>query len=305
VSAADGGARVQAPDGATLALSVVVVRFVGGAGVERTLEALVPQLEGVAGEAIVAHRAGEPPTEAMRQRFPQVRWVAGAADASPARLRTLGVLASGGRVVACTEDHCLPAPGWAVRVVAAHADGVARVVGGAIDKSPTADGTAWAAYLLDYARYMSPLPGGAADYVSDCNVSYPRSALDAVADRWREEFHETTVHWALRARGVALQLDPSIVVQQHREVALAAYLDERREHGHIFARTRVAAGVSPVVRLRLVLTALVLAPVLVRRVRQVLAARGGAAQVPAEAWSPLRRAARAWADGELRGYLGR
>jgi len=286
------------------ALSVVVVRFVGGEAVLRTLDALAPQLAALDGEAIVAHRAHDAPSAEWRARYPAVRWVAGPGDASPARLRTLGVLSATGTVVACTEDHCTPAADWCARIVAAHADGE-RVVGGAIDKAPTADGTAWAAYLLDYARYMSPLPAGPAEYVSDCNVSYPRAALASVADRWRDEFHETTVHWALRARGLTLQLDPSIVVRQHREVSLAPYLAERREHGRIFARTRIAAGVSPIARLRLVLTALLLAPVLVRRVRQVLAARGADRAVPATAWQPLTRAARAWADGELAGYLGR
>jgi hypothetical protein len=303
MNAADGESGVTLPP-AGRAFSVVIVRFVGGAAVTRTLDALVPQLVALDGEVIVAHRGDDAPDPALRARHPAVRWVAGSHDASPARLRTLGVLASTGAVIACTEDHCTPAREWGARILAAHAGGE-RVVGGAIYKAPTADGTAWAAYLLDYARYMSPLPAGPAEYVSDCNVSYPRAALEAVADRWREEFHETTVHWALRARGLPLQLDPSIVVLQHRELSLAPYLEERREHGRIFARTRVAGGISPLARLRFILTALLLAPVLVRRVRQVLAARGGAAAVPAAAWPPLTRAARAWADGELLGYLGR
>lgn len=286
------------------ALSVVIVRFAGGDSVVRTLSSVTPQLAAVAGEAVVAHRADDAPTTEMRARFPHARWIAGGRDASPARLRALAVHASTGDIVACTEDHCVPSPDWCARVLAAHARGRA-VWGGAIDKAPSSDGSAWAAYLLDYARYMSPLPAGPAAYASDCNVSYRRDDLEAIEARWQDEFHETTVHWALHARGTTVQLDPTIVVQQHRDVVLADYLVERREHGRTFARTRVAAA-STASRVRFGLTALLLPPVIVLRVRRVLAARGASGAVPASAWGPLVRAAIAWSVGEWQGcWTGR
>jgi hypothetical protein len=293
---------MSAAEGAHTGLSVVIVRFVGGPLIGRTLDALMPQLLHVHGEVLVAHREDDPPSPELRSLHPAVRWVAGARDASPARLRTLGVAAATGAIVACTEDHCTPGPTWCARIVEAQARQSA-VIGGAIDKAPSDDGAAWAAYLLDYGRYMSPLSGGPADYVSDCNVSYPRTALGAVEDQWREEFHETTVHWALRSHGLPLLLDPSIVVIQDRTVVQAEYLAERRDHGRVFARTRMMAGASPLLRLRYILIALMLPPVIVRRIKRGLSARGHLSVVPAAAWPSLRYAARAWARGELQGYL--
>lgn len=284
-------------------LSVVVVRFAGGDAILRTLDALAAQLPALGGEIVVAHCGDDPPTAAMRARASEVRWIAGAANDSPARLRALGVQASLGRIVACTEDHCTPNAEWASRVLRAH-DGVSVIVGGAIDKAATSSATAWAAYLLDYARYMSPLPPGPSAHASDCNVSYARDDLDAVRDAWDDEFHETTVQWALAKRNIPVVLQPGIVVEQHRDVELADYLRERRAHGRTYAHTRIA-GASALARARLAAQALLLPPVLVMRVRSVVASRGGGHALPSGVWAPLMRAAIAWSAGELDGYLGR
>ncbi len=295
------GADVAPGAGARPTLSVVIVRFAGGVAMDGTLRALEPQRDDVA-EVVVAHRSDDGPTDAQRARYPWVRWVDGGVAASPARLRGAGVRACRGTLVACTEDHCVPAADWCARIVAAHGQRLA-VVGGAIEKGEPAAATAWAAYLLDYGRYMPPLVAGPARYASDCNVSYRRSELDRVREAWPDEFHETTVHWALAALGVPTVLDPAIVVRQDRAVQLTAWLAERRAHGRIFAGTRVAH--TPVVgRLRLVLTALLLPPVIVWRVRAGLRARQATARVPREAWFPLLKGAIAWSRGELEGYLG-
>lgn len=288
---------------AALPLSVVIVRFAGGDAIVRSLEAVVTQVERAGGEIVVAHRVTDAPSAAIVARFPFVRWVAGDASATPARLRRLGVEASNGRIVACTEDHCVPTADWVERVLQAHA-GTSAIVGGAIDKAPTEAVAPWVAYLLDYARYMSPIPPGPSAHASDCNVSYARRDLDAVREAWRDEFHETTVQWSLAARGIHVVLDPSIVVRQHREIELGEYLRERREHGRTYAQTRIA-GASPVARARFAVLAVLLPPVLVMRVRRVVASRGGASAVPAGVWTPLTRAAIAWSLGELDGYVGR
>lgn len=286
-----------------LPLSVVVVRFAGGDAVSRTLEMLVPQVERAGGDIVVAHRRDDAPSAALRAQYPSVRWIAGDANATPARLRSIGVGSSTGRIVACTEDHCVPMRDWAQRVLQAHVRGSA-IVGGAIDKAPTPSAAAWVAYLLDYARYMSPLPGGPSAHASDCNVSYARRDLDAVRDAWSDEFHETTVQWALAARGIPVVLDPTVVVQQHRDIELGEYLRERRAHGRIYAKTRIARA-SAMARARFAALALLLPPVLVMRVQRVVSSRGGAVAVPPGVWTLLTRAAIAWSAGELDGYLGR
>lgn len=285
-------------------LSVVVVIFAGGDAIARILEALVPQADALDAEVLCASPAGID-TASARARFPNVQWVEGASAASPARCRALAVRASRGRLVACTEDHCLPAADWCERIVAAHEAGTSAasaVVGGAIDKATPASSAAWAAYLLDYSRYMPPLPTGDAEFASDCNVSYTREALDEVADSWHEEFHETTVHWALVARGRPLRLDPSIVVRQDRAVSTGAYLRERVAHGRTFAITRTA-GASRPARLGWAAKACLLPGVILLRVVRRLRERGALARVPIGAWLPLAGAALAWSVGEFTGYV--
>ena len=285
-------------------MSAVIVAFAGGESVRRPLAALAPQCEALGVEVVVAHEQGSIEVERLAALFPFARWVAAPPGSSPARLRTLGVLASSGAVVACTEDHCTPNADWCARILAAHApEGEARVVGGAIDVPASAPPAAWAAYLLDYSRYMPPLDGAPAQ-ASDCNVSYRRASLDAVSAAWRDEFHENVVHAALSDAGVPLRADASIVVVEERHVALGPYLRERVGHGRLFAATRVsdAAGAT---RLRLAAQSFVLPAALVARVVARLRARRRLGRVPNGAWPRLAVAAAAWSMGELAGYITR
>ena len=298
------------------ALSIVIVRFALGDAIDATLRAIEPQGRELSIEVLCVSAGERAVAVEWRQRYPAVRWIEAPAHATPARLRTLGVAASTGELVACTEDHCVPAPDWCARIVAAHVAGNV-VVGGAIEKGApvgtsttgtaasgpeSAGPSAWVAYLLDYSRYMPPFPAGPAEYVSDCNVSYRRAMLDAVADVWREEFHETTVHRALVQRGVTLRLDPSVLVSQERTIALSSYLLERTQHGRLFAAARVR-GASRIARLKWMMGSLFLPPVIVLRVVARLRRKGRLGAVPAGAWLPLACAAVAWSYGELKGYV--
>lgn len=288
--------------GAAPPLSVVIVAFAGGDAVQRPLESLAPQCESGDVEVIVAHEAGGVDA-AIAKRFPFARWVAAPRGSSPARLRTLGIVASGGAIVACTEDHCTPAADWCTRVLAAHAAGP-HAVGGSIDVPATATPAAWAAYLLDYSRYMPPLEGASASHASDCNVSYRRASLDAVRGAWADEFHENVVHAALAGVGVQLRGDDAIVVVEERAVPLDRYLRERVAHGRLFAATRVA-GAPGTTRARLAVQSLLLPAALVARVVARLRARGRLGAVPSGAWPRLVAAATAWSLGELAGYVTR
>lgn len=298
------------------ALSVVIVRFAGGAAIESTLRAIEPQRRELSLEVLCVSASEHTVAAEWRQRYPAVRWIEAPEHSTPARLRTIGVAASTGELVACTEDHCVPAPDWCVRIVAAHRVGNV-VVGGGIEmgapvgasatgteasRSGSARAGAWVAYLLDYSRYMPPFPGGQVEYVSDCNVSYSRAMLDTVADVWRDEFHETAVHGALVQRGAMLRLDPSVLVSQVRIIALSSYLHERAMHGRIFAATRVR-GASTRARLKWTAASLLLPTVIVVRVVNRLRHRQRLGAVPTGAWLPLAFAAVAWSYGEFKGYV--
>ncbi|MGH7695874.1 MAG: glycosyltransferase [Gemmatimonadaceae bacterium] len=248
------------------ALSIVVVLFAGGEAIVRLLEALREQ-QGLSApvEVIIAAAHGTVDARAVHAIAPQARLLRGPPGTHPAQLRALGVAVASAPIVACTEDHCVPASDWCVRILAAH-QGPALAVGGAIRKLQPDAAIAWAAYLLEYARFMPPLQSGPAHYVSDCNVSYKRSMLTEIAATWHAAFHETSVHDALRQRGGAtsIVLDPTIVVFESRRPDAGTFLAERFDHGRLFARLR-AATYGPAGRLLYAAAALGLSPLLVLR----------------------------------------
>lgn len=286
---------------------MVIVVFAGGSAIARTLEALRRQEGAEPAEVIVAAEAGAVNQEALRQILPQVRCVSAPAGAHPAELRALGVRAATGRLVACTEDHCVPAPDWCARIVAAHrAEELPLAVGGAIQKLQPDSAIAWAAYLLEYGPFMPPLTSGPARRLSDCNVSYKRAALEAIAEMWTTAFHETSVHAELRRRwgDAALVRDSRIVVLQSRHPRPLPFLAERFAHGRLFARLR-SQRLGPFQRVAYGVAALGVAPLMAWRAFNVARRRPDARSAGVRAIPYLAAAATSWALGESVGALTR
>lgn len=173
----------------------------------------------------------------LREQYPVVRFLPVSGTRTYAELRSLGIHESRGRIVALTEDHCKPAPDWCKQILTAHERSDAAI-GGAVDKEPGDSALNWAFYLADYARYMNPVAEGPTKNLTDCNVSYKRSALEAIADRWREEFHEPTVHSSLVSNGESLRLSPRIVVYQQRSLRFVDAMRDRYAFGRLFSATR-------------------------------------------------------------------
>jgi hypothetical protein len=281
-------------------LSVVVVVLGGRRYIPRCLEALMRQTGVQDLEILVPCDDRITDAPVLQQQFPSVKFPRAARYRTYAELRALGVRESRGAIVALTEDHCAPDPDWCVRILEAHG-GPHAAVGGAVEKD--ADTTLnWAVYLCDFSRYMNPLREGPSRYLTDCNVSYKRRALDSVAHLWAAEFHETSVNWALHARGESLWLSGRIIVRQQRSLRLGAALRERFAFGRLFASTRV----STTSRLRGVIYAglcCTLPAILVGRVaRDVLRKRRHGREL-LRALPAILLLTTVWAGGELVGYL--
>jgi hypothetical protein len=281
-------------------VSVVIVPYASVDAMRRCLDALADQRDSAPLEIVIPVDDETVSWQSVASHPVKPRLVRAPGRAGPAARRAHGVRESRGSLVAITEDHCIPDPGWVAEVRRAH-DAPHAAVGGPVDKQEPDGTVAWALYLCDYGRYMSPVAEGPAAYLTDCNVSYKRAALDAIADSWKAEFHETTVHWALAARGESLWLSPAMRVQQSRTRGLGSAMRERYVHGRIYAGTRVQD--APLARrAALAIMAPALPAVIAQRaVRH--GARGGRALRAALALPAIVATGTAWSLGELVGSV--
>ncbi len=226
-------------------LSIVITIVSGAESLRRCLSAIMNQIDRQT-EVIVPYDAGSIEIESLKGEFQEVTFLFD--DDADVKLRqhdlydrrrARGLAAAQGTIIAMTEDHAVPAENWVRQIIAAHERPFA-VIGGVIDNSVDRP-INWALYYCDFGRYGNPLQAGTAEYVSDVNLSYKRQALMAVSEIWRSGYHETSVHWALRARGEELYLDPRLVVYQQRPaIGFGQAYRERIEWGAVFAETRTS-----------------------------------------------------------------
>jgi predicted dehydrogenase len=303
-SAPASAARPSPTRQAPSSLSVVALAF--GGGLRDCLSALNSQTGASASEVIVPHDDTLTDIAALRRDFPGVRFIALTGTRTPAELRAVGAGASTGDVVAFLEGHVRPAADWCARILAAHG-GPHAAIGGPIEKGLPDEGgndTAlnWSVYLADYSRYMLPLPEGVTHSLSDCNVSYKRSALDATREHWATEFHENVVNGALRRTGSTMWFDPGIAVYELRRLSVGEALRDRFNFGRLFGSTRVP-GVALPKRMAWTAAALLMPPVLVARVVGNLRRRGRHQRELVRCMPSLIMVSTAWMFGEAVGYL--
>lgn len=284
-------------------LSVVLVILTGGKDyLSRCLTSLAEQREAPSTEIIVPCDESALNLVSLSHEFPQARFlIIEGVRRTYAELRAIGVRESQGRIVAITEDHCTPSPDWCAQILRAH-EAPYAAIGGAVEKKVPDSPLNWAFYLADYLRYMKPIPAGPAHNLTDCNVSYKRTALDAIATEWEEEFHEPTVHGALRANGESLWLEPRIVVYQQRGLNLRTAIRDRYAFGRLFASTRFV-DLAPAQRLLYSLLAMSLPVVLVGRVAGHIFRKRRCVGEFVRAFPYLILISTVWAAGEFLGYL--
>ena len=224
-------------------LSIIVVVLKGGEILRRCLAALRSQLEGFAldgysAEVIVVSDERMAEVKEITGEFPQITVEVLPGRYTYATLRSHAVQMSGGRIVAITEDHCIPDPDWCLQIMKSHNQTYSGI-GGAVEKETPDSALNWAVYFADYLRYMKPLSGGLVHSLTDLNATYKRSALNEIKDVWKDEFHENEVNEYLQRKGDLLWLTPNIVVHQQRSFHLKGALADRFAFGRLFASTRV------------------------------------------------------------------
>lgn len=288
---------------ATPQVSVVIVVLDGNQNLVRCLEALQRQQSPPPMEIIVAHDERLADVADWQRRFAGVRFVHSPRLRNFPVMRTAGARVARGAIIAVTEDQCIPPPDWCRNIVAAHAAQRAAAIGGPVDKQGRDSALNWAIYLRELGvGYMPPVADGPSAHLTDCNVTYKRAALEAIADVWREEFHEPQVHGALQARGETLWLAPGLLTLQQRTFALGAALRERYEFGRLYGSLRVK-GTPLSKRLVMALASLLLPLLLTARVVLTAFRKGRHRWQCIRTLPHLFLLAGMWSWGEFLGYL--
>jgi hypothetical protein len=282
-------------------LSVVVVTLVDTDHLQNCLEALEKQQTTAVFETIVPCDETLGDISSLQERFTGVNFISLKGRQTYAELRAAGALQAQGRLLAVTEDHCMPDTDWVQSIINAHA-GPSVAIGGVVRKQGPDKSLNWAVYFLDYLRYMPPVEEHETHELTDLNVSYKMSALREIADVWEKEFHEPSVHGALEQRGGKLLLSPSIAVHQRRQLKIGHALWDRYAFGRLFGSTR-AASVSAGKRLVYALLAPILPVLLVVRLTRHIMNKKQHGKEFILALPAIILLASAWAWGEFVGYV--
>src|ERR1700687_2955109 len=265
----------------------------------RCLEALGRQQNPPEMEIIIPRdaRLGEEDAESLAGIFPGLRFAVLGGRQNFAAMRTAGVKAARGRIVAITEDQCIPPEGWCAAVMRAHAQ-PHGAVGGPVDKQQPDRVINWAIYLRELGTYMPPIAEGPSGSLTDCNVTYKRDALEKIAAVWMAEFHEPEVHAALRQCGETLWLSPALLTYQQREIILGPAIRERYEFGRLYGGLRVA-HLSGFRRLALIAATPLLPPLMVGGAPHAVLRDGRYIGITLAAMPYLLLFAAVWSWGEL------
>jgi glycosyltransferase involved in cell wall biosynthesis len=282
--------------GGDRSLSVVVAASNGPALLRACLASLVEQEE--VSEVVVVSNFEA--TAAVAE-FPIARHLGQPAGTTVPMLRTHGIRAASGGIVALTEDNVTFGAEWGRAHRRAHAEGHV-VVGGPVEQPDGGRASDWAVYFYEYGRYMPPLPAGPAAALAGNNVSYARSVLDEISDAYAEGFYEVFVHETLRQRGHTLHVEPEAVVDHPKTYVAGEVVRQCYHHARSYAGMRVAEQ-SVWHRAALGAGALILPILLPGRIAVRTVRKGRRVGELARAFPYLIAFMSAWAAGEMAGYL--
>jgi len=223
---------------AALPLSAVAATTQPWPEVQPLLESLRDQIAAVDGEIVLGDGSADGLPADVPARYPRLR-VIHRPGASVFQLRATCVAAAAGAVVAITEDHCVAAPDWCARILAAHREHPeAAAIGGAVENGATGTTIDWASFFLVNGASMPPVRDGVRRAIAlQANCSYKRSALSK--DAAELGMMEWLLNEDLHARGAVLRTDGRILVEHVQSLGAAATCRIHYDDGRTIAAFRL------------------------------------------------------------------
>jgi GT2 family glycosyltransferase len=122
-----------------------------------------------------------------------------------------GVRAATTPIVAFAEDHCLPEPEWAERLIAAHKVDWAAVGPSMMNGNPRSV-TSRVGFAFHFGTWAHPANAGEMSLLAAHNTSYKRSVLMGLFDELGELLIvEHFLHARIRERGHRLAIEPAAI----------------------------------------------------------------------------------------------
>ena len=225
-------------------LSIVIGTGEGWPYVQSLLESIRVDAESVGAEIIVADGSSAS-IPGPAELGPAVRWLKYVAP-SVFALYAHGLREARGEIVATTEDHALPRPGWVAAILRAHAEHPeAAAIGGAIENGSPDHLLDWASYFCTQGPHMAPLGDGVVRMTTnEANVSYRRHAIEGFDDNGGLGFMAILHNRRLAERGEILRVDDRIVVDHMETVGFRGQTSIHFHNGRSIAGFRRQKGMN-------------------------------------------------------------
>jgi len=142
------------------------------------------------------------------------------------KARAAAIRIATGSVVALAEAHAYPEPGWAEAMIEAHKQPWGGV--GPVFNNANPGILSWVALVVDYGRWVAPMPSGEVDDIPGHNSSWKRSLLLAYGSELEFMLPAITfLNQELQAKGHKLYLESAARVAHLQVSKLGACLHEQ------------------------------------------------------------------------------
>jgi len=188
-------------------------------------------------EIIVANSSSDNSFPYLDIKYPRVRFLQFPQNMGIPDLSAEAITQTSGEIIALTDSSCLVDGDWITSILKAH-QSKSAVVGGRVEIHGLTKAVDWAAYFCEYGEFMRPLRAGVVDALPGNNISFKRSALLIGNEYVKNKFWKTFWCQKLRAEGIELISEPSMLVYYTKNFRLISFLTRRFHHGRCFAGMR-------------------------------------------------------------------